>query len=675
MPLPLGDKGWENDPLGESVSPRTPATFSGITLASPNPLAMSYCLNPQCSHPQNGQPGDLFCVYCGTALRLGDRFRAQKPLRSDRQCRTFLGQDEAQHRAPCVIKQIFPHHLAPNTVESVHQQFQEEVNHLKILGTHPQIPRLLWAFTGEATSQGLPTLVQEFIGGFSLTEMVAIDGAFSEGQLRRFLENILPVFHFIHGQGVIHRDINPDNIIAHVSQNFMVVDFTAAKVTTKTQMGMKGTLVGSAAYAAPEQLRGTPTFSSDLYSLGVVCLFLLTMIHPFDLYDNLTGQWRWQDYLTAPLGPELTAVLSRMLAPGVFLRYQTAADIWRDLFAHPLPEFHPPEPQTPEEPGSPPETSPTPNIPPEIAPDRPLIPDPVLVSGPHWRLTQVLRGHKSSVTALAFHPDGRTLLSGGSDRKLCLWQWQDGAKVWQMPGHRSVISGVAFYGQGQGFLSSSWDYQLKWWETATGGERRRLSWHQGWIRALACGAHRDLFATAGSDRQLKLGQLSSGELLHHWPLDQDCEDLTFHPQGSLLAGAIADKIYLWNCHTKAQQQVFTGHKAPVTALAFSPGGQILFSASEDHTLRAWQLGKPQSLKIFRHHHQPVAAITLNGGGDLLVSGGRDREVGIWQTGSGQLQDHFRAHDAPLTAIALDPTGQAIATGGEDKLIKIWQFIH
>ena len=154
------------------------------------------------------------------------------------------------------------------------------------LGHHPQIPTLKEYFTSGDSQY----LVQEYIHGTNLAEELVASGPWNETEIRKLLQDLLPILQSVHGERVIHRDIKPENILrrpgSHGTVDFVLVDFGAAKYVTATTLGKTGTVIGSAAYTAPEQVRGKAVFASDIYSLGVTCVHLLTGVSPFDLFDN-----------------------------------------------------------------------------------------------------------------------------------------------------------------------------------------------------------------------------------------------------------------------------------------------------------------------------------------------------------------------------------------------------
>ncbi|MEP0799858.1 serine/threonine-protein kinase [Funiculus sociatus] len=289
---------------------------------------MSYCLNPTCPNPQN--PTDTkFCITCGTKLLLKERYRAIKPIGQGGFGRTFLAVDEDKpSKPPCVIKQFYPQAQGTSTVQKAVELFNQEAVRLDELGKHPQIPELLAYFTQDDRQY----LVQEFIDGQNLAEELSKVGAFNETQILQLLNDLLPVLQFVHNHQVIHRDIKPENIIRRSRDTrLVIVDFGASKFATGAALLKTGTSIGSPEYVAPEQARGKATFVSDIYSLGVTCIHLLTQMSPFDLYDINEDAWVWRQFLTFKVSGFLGKILDKMLQTAVSRRYQSAAEVLKDL--------------------------------------------------------------------------------------------------------------------------------------------------------------------------------------------------------------------------------------------------------------------------------------------------------------------------------------------------------
>jgi formylglycine-generating enzyme required for sulfatase activity len=289
---------------------------------------MSYCINPSCSAPAKNSNDTNFCITCGASLRLKDRYRAQKLLGQGGFGKTFKAVDEDRPGQPlCVIKQFAYSNSDPKTQQMALNLFYEEAKHLQSLGSHPQIPELLAYFDVD----GQPYLVQQYIDGQDLEKELATEGAFNQQKIRELLESLLPVLDFLHNQPkpVIHRDIKPANIIRQRADGVLIlVDFGAAKQATQTMLAKTGTMIGSPEFAAPEQTRGKPAFASDIYSLGVTCIHLLTNVPPFDLFDIGEDNWVWRDYLVNnPVDKLLGEVLDGSIVNALARRYRSASDV------------------------------------------------------------------------------------------------------------------------------------------------------------------------------------------------------------------------------------------------------------------------------------------------------------------------------------------------------------
>ncbi len=248
---------------------------------------------------------------------------------------TFLARDQSlPGLPPCVIKQLCPTTRDPNLLEMARDLFQREANILGKIGNHPQLPRLLDYF--EKTNEFY--LVQEYVSGSTLQKEVKRSGPFTEERVRQFLGEILPVIQYIHRNQIIHRDIKPANLIRREQdQQLVMIDFGAVKdkvnqpsVDPSDQTALTAYAIGTPGYAPPEQMAMRPVYASDLYAIGVTCVYLLTGISPKDLpYDPRTGELRWQERVV--VGSHFAQVLTKLLDISVHSRYQTADDVVEDL--------------------------------------------------------------------------------------------------------------------------------------------------------------------------------------------------------------------------------------------------------------------------------------------------------------------------------------------------------
>ncbi|MDY7012409.1 MAG: serine/threonine-protein kinase [Cyanobacteriota bacterium] len=300
---------------------------------------MSYCLNPSCPHPRNPDNVNA-CRACGSSLLMRDRYRGQKSLGQGGFGTTFLAVDTIlPGNPPCVIKQLRPSSADPNVFQMAKELFEREAETLGRIGNHPQVPRLLDYFEYNRDFY----LVQEYVSGNNLQQEIKRNGPLSEAGVRQFLQEILPMLQYIHSQRVIHRDIKPANLIRREQDKKLVlIDFGAVKNqvnppvanNTSDQTALTSFAIGTPGFAPPEQMALRPVYASDIYAVGVTCIYLLTARSPKDLdYNPKTGEMVWKKYVD--VSDSFARVLSRMLEVSVRHRYQSSDEVLRDLDMEP----------------------------------------------------------------------------------------------------------------------------------------------------------------------------------------------------------------------------------------------------------------------------------------------------------------------------------------------------
>lgn len=267
---------------------------------------------------------------------MNQRYRATRILGRGGFATTFLAVDESLPGEPsCVIKQLRPMLTAPHILAMSRELFQREALTLGKVGNHPQLPRLLDYFEAEQEFY----LIQEYIAGATLQQEVRRSGPFEEEKVYAVLEETLSLLGYLHEQQVIHRDIKPANIIRREIDNKLVlIDFGAVKdqvsqVAMNAQddeSALTAFAVGTPGFAPPEQMAMRPIYSSDIYSLGVTCIYLLTGRSPKDLnYNPKTGSLDWQDQVF--ISEALKDLLEKMMAISVRDRYSSTQEVVQAL--------------------------------------------------------------------------------------------------------------------------------------------------------------------------------------------------------------------------------------------------------------------------------------------------------------------------------------------------------
>lgn len=307
------------------------------------------------------------------------------------------------------------------------------------------------------------------------------------------------------------------------------------------------------------------------------------------------------------------------------------------------------------------------------------------------RLTQILRGLTSPVYDVVFSPDGRTLASTGDHGTIQFWDATSGAPLGQpLTGHRDAVTSLAFSPDGKQLASGSLDETIRLWDVARGqtiGEP--LTGHLISVLSLAFSPDGTRLASGGGDGTIRLWDVKAaapgGRLFA--TLYGPARTLAFSPDGARLAAGecgdlnanndcIGGAIHLWNVSTAQElREPLAGHSAAVSALAFSPAGTLLASASYDNSILLWDLATGKSIRQpLIGHTAAVTGLAFSPNGGLLASSGADATIRVWDVASRkQIGQPYLGHTGPVNSITFSPNGSLLASGSKDGTVRLWNL--
>ncbi len=271
---------------------------------------------------------------CGSKRLFRDRYEILQVLGRGGFGVTFLAKNAVLPGNPlCVIKQLCPKVTSPQSWQRACMRFEKEARTLGQLGSHSQIPMLLDYFQ----ANGEFFLIQEYVPGLTLAREVRQTGPKSESSVKQFLKELLPVLQYLHKHHVIHRDIKPQNLLrCEYDGRIVLIDFGAVKeklvdaCENSINQAANTNFIGTRGFAPPEQFSLRPVYASDIYALGVTCIYMLTAKSPLELdYDPNTGEISWQKQVN--ISNSFAQILGKMVKITLEDRFKTADDVMKAL--------------------------------------------------------------------------------------------------------------------------------------------------------------------------------------------------------------------------------------------------------------------------------------------------------------------------------------------------------
>jgi serine/threonine protein kinase len=218
--------------------------------------------------------------------------------------------------------------------EDFKRRFRNESKAIALL-SHPNIVKVL----DVNFSDNIQYIVMEYIDGITLKEYIEQQGSVKWKEAVHFTVQILRALQHAHDNGIVHRDIKPQNVMLLEDGTIKVMDFGIARFARESGKTLSDKAIGSVHYISPEQAQGAPTDEkTDIYAVGVILYEMLTGRVPFDGDTPVSiaiKQMQIEPTRPTQIKPDLPMgleeIILRAMQKEPALRYQTAAEMLRDI--------------------------------------------------------------------------------------------------------------------------------------------------------------------------------------------------------------------------------------------------------------------------------------------------------------------------------------------------------
>jgi|GEM_PF-1904142 len=304
-----------------------------------------------------------------------------------------------------------------------------------------------------------------------------------------------------------------------------------------------------------------------------------------------------------------------------------------------------------------------------------------------YRNLLVTYRHNARVNAVAFSPDGKTVLTGGEDGRVRFWRTDNGEPIGKALPHNNSVLAVAFSPDGKRILTGSSDRTARFWRADSGEQISKPLQHKGSVLAVAFSPDGDKVITGCEDGTARLWRTDSGEpigkaLRHEGAISA----VAFSPDGqALLIGSSYGSSRLRHADNGEPIGQPLRQSGPVTAVAFSPDGKRVLTSERDYLpysgtvyLRRADSGEPIGQPL--RHNANVWAVAFSPDGRMILTGSGDateqmsKKTGVaqvWDADSGRPLGQPLWHGHAVNAVAFSPDGKRILTGSSDGTARLW----
>ncbi|KKD38763.1 hypothetical protein [Limnoraphis robusta] len=289
-------------------------------------------------------------------------------------------------------------------------------------------------------------------------------------------------------------------------------------------------------------------------------------------------------------------------------------------------------------------------------------------------LIKTVKAHSETIWSIAFSPDTQTVASASSDQTVKLWS-REGLLIKTLDEHKHAVFSVSYSPDGQSIASADTNGNIIFWSQA-GIQKTILRGHRNAVNQVSFTPDSQMLISASKDSTVRLWNLNS--IPQVFQPSEAVYNMIFSPDGQLLASVSDQKqVILWKVHRSAKQQLpyalskqlsFKDHSDVVNNISFSPDGKLIASASQDKTVKLWNLEG----KVIKNlpHNAPVWTVKFSPDGQLIATASEDQTVQLW-TRDGKLLHSLKGHQDSINDLSFSPDSQLLASASDDNTIIFW----
>jgi serine/threonine protein kinase len=554
---------------------------------------------------------------------------------------------------------------------------------------------------------GILFITMAYIDGRPLAQMIRHGGPLPQAASALLVRKLALALQKAHEQGIVHRDVKPGNIMIDRDGEPILTDFGLARDirSQEPRITRAGTIIGSPAYMAPEQLSGAAVSpAADQYGLGVVLYEMLAGQLPFqgDIWSILaqiaTQEPPTPSRIGTDIDSELESICLKMMSKQADHRFSNMAAVAEALDRYLNRIGAARIGGLPSGDSSPADFSATPSLAPRHRSDssrksslnKPAVAltllggvalgsaimlynywstsdatpiakrndAPAVTPSPTWpplAPDEIRRfaGHTEPVSALSLAVGANRLVSGDEGGWLRVWDVITGRQLHKIAAHRGRVACTDVSPNAGKALSCGHDQAIRLWDLETGRLTRQYAGHEQEVMCVALAPDGTRFCSGGRDARVMV-----------WDINQPIPV-------AVLGYSRGDRVPVIEKMDDLEQ--LEGHVTWVRTAVFSQDGKRILSGGNDGLIAIWDLERKAIVNHLIGHRAPVSRAVWTGDGRRVVSAGYDNSVRLWDTETGELLHTFDEHAGPVLDVDVSADGRFAYSCSSDASVRVWDL--